>query len=255
MFGSTERIELAAIWEELIAGSCKIKSWSHDENTWSMVVARRPLLAVPPGSGLRPRDVEILEQALLCGVRKHVAVEAGLSCSSIAVILQSCFQFMGLDCLPSRIPGLVVAAAHARRHQGTALQSPLKGRANRQFSEQSITVPRPDTALASWLAPAEHAVINLLIEGRCYAEIAENRHTSIRTVANQVASGFRRLGVSGRAELLCLLARWGLEAPEPPVRRPPSVAPPNARRAISRRLRGLEEANSRPLLPSPSPAT
>lgn len=255
MFASTERVELAAIWEELIAGTCKVESWSHAENTWSMVVSRRPLHALAPGAGLRPRDVEILEQALLCGVRKHVAVEAGLSCSSIAVILQTCFQFMGLNCLPSRIPGLLVAAAHARRHQGTALQSPLKGRANRQFSEQTITVPRPDGALAAWLAPAEHAVINLLIEGRCYAEIAEARHTSIRTVANQVASAFRRLGVSGRAELLCLLARWGLDEPEPPVRRPPSVVPTTARRTISRVLRLREEASSRPHCPSPSPAT
>ena len=255
MFASTERVELAAIWEELIAGTCKVESWSHTENTWSMVVSRRPLLLVPPGAGLRPRDVEILEQALLCGVRKHVAVEAGLSCSSIAVILQSCFHFMGLNCLPSRIPGLVVAAAHARRHQASPVRSPLKGRADRQFSEQTITVPRPDSALAAWLAPAEHAVINLLIEGHCYAEIAEARQTSIRTVANQVASGFRRLGVSGRAELLCLLARWGLEAPEPPVRRPPSVVPATARRTISRVLRLREEASSSPHCLSPSPVT
>jgi DNA-binding CsgD family transcriptional regulator len=251
MFASTERVKLAAIWEELIAGSCKVESWSHGENTWSMVVSRRPLLTVAPGFGLRPRDVEILEQALLCGVRKHVAVEAGLSCSSIAVILQSCFQFMGLNCLPSRIPGLVVAAAHARHHQTAPLLSPLKGRADRQFSQQTITVPRPDTALAAWLAPAEHAVIGLLIEGRCYAEIAQARQTSIRTVANQVASGFRRLGVSGRAELLCLVARWGLEAHELPKQRPPSVIPTSARRTISRVLRLREEAHC----PSPSPAT
>src|SRR6188768_643610 len=121
MFASTERVELAAIWEELIAGTCKVESWSHAEGTWSMVVSRRPLHAVPPGLGLRSRDVDILEQALLCGVRKHVAVEAGLSCSSIAVILQGCFVFMGLQCLPSRIPGLLVAAAHARRHAGAPL--------------------------------------------------------------------------------------------------------------------------------------
>jgi DNA-binding CsgD family transcriptional regulator len=251
MFASTERVELAAIWEELIAGTCKVESWSHDASTWSMVISRRPTLTRAPGIGLRSRDVDILEQALLCGVRKHVAVEAGLSCSSIAVILQSCFVFMGLQCLPSRIPGLLVAAAHARRHADAPLHSPLRGRADRQFSLQTITVPRPDTALAAWLAPAEHAVITQLIEGHCYAEIAESRHTSIRTVANQVASGFRRLGVSGRAELLCLLARWGLDAPQPPVRRPASVAPTSARRGMSRSLRLREEAHC----PSPSPVT
>ncbi|HEX2876387.1 MAG TPA: helix-turn-helix transcriptional regulator [Polyangiaceae bacterium] len=253
MFASTERVELASIWDELTAGTCKVESWSHGENTWEMVLTRRPTPAHVHHGGLRPRDVEILEQALLCGVRKHVAVEAGLSCSSIAVILQGCFQFMGLDCLPSRIPGLLVAAAHARHHHQGKRTSAL--RRSPSAAQQTIRIPRPDLALAAWLAPAEHTVITLLIEGHGYAEIAQARHTSIRTVANQVASAFRRLGVSGRAELLCLLARWGLEPPQPPARRPPSVLPSSARRAISRGIRLLEDGNSRPHLHSPSPAT
>lgn len=255
-------------------GTSKVESWSHDDDSWSVVVARSPgPLSTPPG-GLRGRDVEILEQALLCGVRKTVAVDVGLSCSSIAVILQSCFQFMGLDCLPSRIPGLVVAAAHARRHPGTPGGSFLKAPYGREYARHTITVRRPDVALKDWLAPAEHAVIKLLIEGMSYQEIAQARHTSIRTVANQVASGFRRLGVSGRAELLCLLARWGLEAPPPPRRRTP-VPPPAAeakvgaarpRRRRQRRptipamagppsSRRLEESVGGAAMLSPSPAT
>jgi DNA-binding CsgD family transcriptional regulator len=162
---------------------------------------------------------------------------------------------MGLSCLPSRIPGLVVAAAHARHHQRSHFQSRLRGRAERRVFRQNISIPRPDRALQAWLAPAEHAVISLLIEGMSYAEIAQARQTSIRTVANQVASGFRRLGVSGRAELLCMLARWGFEPPEPPPRRPPSLLPSGARRAISRGLSLLEEASSSPHCLSPSPAT
>jgi DNA-binding CsgD family transcriptional regulator len=260
MFASTERAKLAAVWEELVAGTAKINGWSHADDRWSMQVTHYPDLASAPllpgaPSALRPRDVEILEHALLCGARKLVAVEVGLSCSSIAVIMQTCFHFMGLSCLPSRIPGLVVAAAHARRHEAPSVQARLRGRLEARAARQTITVPRPDRALASWLAPAEHAVINLLIEGMSYAEIAQARQTSIRTVANQVASGFRRLGVSGRAELLCMLARWGFEAPVPPERRPPSPVPGGARRALSRGLRLLEEARSRPHCLSPSPAT
>jgi DNA-binding CsgD family transcriptional regulator len=253
MFASIERVELATAWDELVAGTAKVESWSHSEEAWSMVLVRHPL-PPHPAATLRSRDVEILQQALLCGVRKLVAVEVGLSCSSIAVIMQGCFQFMGLSCLPSRIPGLVVAAAHARHHEAARFQSRLRGRFDWQFSRQTITVPRPDAALAAWLAPAEHAVIALLVEGMTYAEIAQARHTSVRTVANQVASGFRRLGVSGRAELLCMLARWGFVPPEPPTRRPPSLVP-GARRALSRGLQLLEEASSSPHCLSPSPAT
>jgi DNA-binding CsgD family transcriptional regulator len=253
MFASTERVELAALWDELIAGTCKIESWSHAEDSWAMVISRRPKPS-GPSAALRPRDIEILERALLSGGRKQIAAEAGLSCSSIAVIMQSCFQFMGLSCLPSRIPGLLVAAAHARHHQGTKFQSCLSSRTAPAFSQHTISVPRPDADLAAWLAPAEHAVIHLLIEGMTYAEIARARQTSVRTVANQVASGFRRLDVSGRAELLCLLARWGLTPPVTPTRRPPSIVVPAARRSTSRRSRRAEPGLHQQCL-SPSPAT
>jgi DNA-binding CsgD family transcriptional regulator len=232
MFASTDRVELSALWDELVAGTCKIDSWSHEPDCWSLVVTRDPALIGSPAIPLRRRDQDILESALLCGVRKIVAVEVGLSCSSIAVIMQSCFQFMGLHCLPSRIPGLVVAAAHARYAHSPRFGVSLRGPRDRRLAQQSIRVPRPDTALAAWLAPAEHAVIALLIEGQSYAEIARARNTSIRTVANQVAAAFRRLGVSGRAELLCLLARWGLDAPQLPQRRPPSNAPATTRRSM-----------------------
>jgi DNA-binding CsgD family transcriptional regulator len=255
MFASTDRVELSALWDELVAGTCKIDSWSHEPDTWSMVVSREPRVIGGRPIPLRHRDQEILEHTLLCGIRKIVAVEVGLSCSSIAVIMQSCFQFMGLQCLPSRIPGLLVAAAHARRRHATQFRSLVRGSRDRSFTRQSICVPRPDRALAAWLAPAEHAVIALLIEGQSYAEIAQARHTSIRTVANQVASGFRRLGVSGRAELLCLLARWGLDAPQPPPRRPPATAPATARRGSSSRFRLSDEAPSAELCLSPSLAT
>ena len=110
--------------------------------------------------GLRGRDVEILEQALLCGVRKTVAVDVGLSCSSIAVILQSCFTFMGLDCLPSRIPGLVVAAAHARRHPGTPGGAFLKAPPGRESMRHTITVSRPDVALGRGDADAARAALD-----------------------------------------------------------------------------------------------
>jgi hypothetical protein len=149
MFASTERVELAALWDELVAGTTKVESWSHAEGTWSMVVSRRPDMNRPP-QALRRRDVAILENTLLRGVRKHVAVEVGLSCSSIAVIMQTCFEFMGLTCLPSRIPGLLVAAAHARHHQAPKPQVAATGTGvERQVAQRTITVIRPDTLLAA----------------------------------------------------------------------------------------------------------
>jgi DNA-binding CsgD family transcriptional regulator len=56
------------------------------------------------------------------------------------------------------------------------------------------------------LTEAEHAVAILAIDGRSSAEIASIRVTSVRTVANQLASIYRRLGVKSRRELVAQYA-------------------------------------------------
>lgn len=48
---------------------------------------------------------------------------------------------------------------------------------------------------------AERAVLSAVLEGKTNAQIAAERRTSARTVANQVAGLFRKLGVRSRAEL------------------------------------------------------
>jgi DNA-binding CsgD family transcriptional regulator len=52
------------------------------------------------------------------------------------------------------------------------------------------------------LSAAEREVARAALEGRSNAEIAALRGTSVRTVANQLQSIFRKLGVSGRTELI-----------------------------------------------------
>jgi DNA-binding CsgD family transcriptional regulator len=51
------------------------------------------------------------------------------------------------------------------------------------------------------LSPAEREVVALLLQGRDNASIARLRGTSVRTIANQVASIFSKLGVHSRSEL------------------------------------------------------
>jgi DNA-binding NarL/FixJ family response regulator len=51
------------------------------------------------------------------------------------------------------------------------------------------------------LSPAERAVAELVMNGASNAEIATARGTSSRTVANQIATIFQKLGVSSRVEL------------------------------------------------------
>lgn len=63
------------------------------------------------------------------------------------------------------------------------------------------------------LTPAQREVLALAVEGLSNAEIARRRRRSPRTVANQLAALFRRLGVRSRFELIAW-ARGGGEAGE-----------------------------------------
>lgn len=52
------------------------------------------------------------------------------------------------------------------------------------------------------LTPGERHVLALVLQGKTNQQVAKARGTSVRTVANQVASIFRKLNVQSRAELV-----------------------------------------------------
>jgi DNA-binding NarL/FixJ family response regulator len=58
------------------------------------------------------------------------------------------------------------------------------------------------------LTGAEVAVLQLIVDGKSNKEIALERRTSLRTVANQVANIFKKIGVSSRRELVVSYTRW-----------------------------------------------
>ena len=63
------------------------------------------------------------------------------------------------------------------------------------------------------LTPSEQSVMQLMLEGKSNQEIAKERRTAVRTVANQVASIFKKLGVGSRAELYAFGARGTKRGP------------------------------------------
>jgi DNA-binding CsgD family transcriptional regulator len=76
-----------------------------------------------------------------------------------------------------------------------------------------VTVPLRVT-LDPALTPAEISVARLIVGGRSNADIARARGTSVRTVANQVASLLRKLGLGSREQAGLRLATFDLGAPE-----------------------------------------
>ncbi len=61
---------------------------------------------------------------------------------------------------------------------------------------------------AESLTDAERAVAALVAQGLTNAEIARERGTALRTVANQVAAILEKLGVASRAEIALSAAHW-----------------------------------------------
>lgn len=69
-----------------------------------------------------------------------------------------------------------------------------------------LSFPVAAASLPDQLTDAERVVLRELLAGKRNAEIARSRGTSPRTVANQISSLYRKLGVASRAEIA---ARFG----------------------------------------------
>jgi len=195
---SGQPVSLAALWHELMSGQVRIADCFVAQRCYVVLRAPSPEEASAP---LPTRQRQILE-ALLCGAdNKTVAYDLDVAPSTVSQTARTALLLLGADCTPARACPLLAQAAQAscegRDAQGRACAIVYEGQTYRV-----VGAARPDDALATLLTPAEYAVARCLLEGQHYVDIARHRGTSTRTVANQLAAVFRRMGVSGRSSLL-----------------------------------------------------
>ena len=69
-----------------------------------------------------------------------------------------------------------------------------------------VELPIDPSALPRCLTETEREVVSLLLEGCSNQEIADARGASYRTIANQLASIYNKLGVASRTELVATLS-------------------------------------------------
>lgn len=72
----------------------------------------------------------------------------------------------------------------------------------------AISVPIGRNVTIPGLTKAEDAVVSLVLRGLSNQSIARRRGTSSRTVANQLQSIYRKLGVASRSEIAGRVAGW-----------------------------------------------
>jgi DNA-binding NarL/FixJ family response regulator len=65
-----------------------------------------------------------------------------------------------------------------------------------------LSYPHAAVAAPAALTSTERAIFSALLSGQSNPQIAASRGRALRTIANQVAAIFHKLGVSSRAELV-----------------------------------------------------
>jgi DNA-binding CsgD family transcriptional regulator len=188
--------ELADLWLHLCDGTWQVRdTFSTDERHLAIVQSSPGFVGQP----LPERKLRVLASLLLGTPPKVVAIDAQRSLSTVTACAQDCLRVMGLEGRESRSTVLLTMSARASLRPNTG---PQQGRLVELPSGGegcfAVSALRPDLKLPVELSSAEAAVLRSLLAGHTYAQISGERATSPRTVANQLTTAFRKLGVSGR---------------------------------------------------------
>ncbi|MDF3070815.1 MAG: hypothetical protein K0R38_6416 [Polyangiaceae bacterium] len=192
---ASETVELGVVWTSLCCGTSRFV------DVFATSERHLALLQEPAGVSvpIPSRKLALLESVLLGKAPKVVAMERQRSLSSITGATQDCLRAMGLMGGAAQASVFLTMAARAWHRPES---SPRIATASTLWVEDErfevVSVSRPDLRLPATLSLAEATVLRSLLAGESYAQISSARETSQRTVANQLAAAFRKLGVSGR---------------------------------------------------------
>ncbi len=208
-----------SLWEELAEGRFVVRASGHSATHCGLELAR--CLAKPLRSDGERRQIDYLRRMLIGEAQKVVAFATERSVATIAEASRHSLSLLGLECGLLYVPYLLVRAAHVA--SGLALP-PCRVERRGFGLTWYVSVERPDLHLGGVLSESERQVAALMLEGYPNEAIAQRRDVSVRTIANQIRSVFRKLEISGRNELLCTLVRherahWGYEACQSGLRR------------------------------------
>jgi DNA-binding NarL/FixJ family response regulator len=176
------------LWPALIAGRWSLLDTFMAGGTRHVVAGKNP----ERGGSLRalpPRERDVVELALTGRSGKWIAFELQLSESTVARTLRTALRRLGVTDSADLV-GLK-----------NALFEPIGGVPGMELAITRLT----PAATSPGLSDAERAVVTGILGGKRIAAIARERGTSPRTVSNQLASVYKKLGVSSRREVIALL--------------------------------------------------
>lgn len=185
--------QLAEVWQRLSRGGFEIeRTFSSQGRLYAVLRFKR----LP-----RKRSFEYIERVLSGERAKLVAIETGITESTVSTSIRYALKWVGLDEDSRRVPHLVVMAIRAHR-----LGEPRRGRqVLLPDNTWLVSTERPAMPLLELLTAAERRTTLEYLQGKTHQEIAAACGIAVSTVRNQVGAAFRRLKAYGYTELLARL--------------------------------------------------
>ncbi len=164
---------------------------------------KRYLALVPQEASILSHRQREVARALACGFAEiDIARALGVAPSTVATYAGLAAARMGLSIL-----GLCYLLPASALPEGLTVQQAIAGPLpcpvprGATWDGRRLAFPLPPAEVPGSLSEAEREVLRGLLNGLSQAEIGRLRRTSVRTVANQAASVYRKLNVSGRRQL------------------------------------------------------
>lgn len=191
----------AHAWPFLIAGRWSLIEDFESDGRRYFIAVRNPPEATSV-SELTKRERQVADLVMHGHSNKYVALELGLSEATVKTYLRSVMTKLLLH---SRTT-LVALGQRVHVHQLSLGEDEILLMTSHDNIDEILET--------LGLTQAEKEVAHGIIEGHSNLDIARKRGTHERTIANQVQSLFRKLGVHSRAELV---AERGHNEPTPPI--------------------------------------
>jgi DNA-binding NarL/FixJ family response regulator len=228
------RQEAVRLWQDMTSGRIGIKRY-HDER------GRRFLVLKPPSKAAQLAELSDRERRVM-GYRafgqgfRQIADELGVATATVMADLAKARRRLGVAS-DLELPAILAAGLrkvavtergrksaakplsvklHRREIWRQAFRVPrgLRREPSRKATERLIiSFPISEIGWRQGLSAAEISVAKDVLAGTDRSQVAAKRGTAVRTIVNQLASVFRKLGVSSRLEL-SLYVRAGRHAVE-----------------------------------------
>ena len=183
----------------LLDGSFRLVDLVRDDTVCRAVLRREP-----PPRRLTLRERSVIELLMAGSSQKTISFDLGVALSTVSAHVRFALDKLGIRLWEHA----VLAAALIAVGGGRPVESGSGARPGPLEPDERLVVVKVELSreVLEKLTPAEREVALLALDGLTNAQIGAQRGASVRTVANQLASVFRKLNIYGRLELIRLLS-------------------------------------------------